>query len=148
MLAAIIVALITAFAAIIAPVISSLISQSGSYKLAASEWFFRERVAAYKALLSASSLCLKERTAESIVELQKASDEAFLFSSLDVQASISLFGRSVLSIDLKTASDEEMRNLGSARLQMISSMQRELNVNYSSKHHRNPHSHSSKLRLH
>lgn len=128
MYATIIVALIAAISAILAPVITALIQQRGAYRLAAAEWFFKERAASYKELLSAADKCLKDLCTDNIQILQRASDAALLFSSIDTQTAISSFGQLVLSSNLKTASSEQMKALSTARLGMMLAMQKELNV--------------------
>ena len=107
MYATIIVALIAAISAILAPVITALIQQRSAYRLAAAEWFFKERASSYKELLS---------------------DAALLFSTIDTQAAISAFGQLILSSDLRTSSSQQLKALSAARLNMMLAMQKELDV--------------------
>ena len=124
----IIVALIAAISAILAPVITALIQQRSAYHLSAAEWFFKERIAAYKELLSASDQCLKNPCADNIEALQRASNAALLFSTVDTQVAISKFGQLALSSDLRMSSNEQLKALSAARLNMILAMQKDLDI--------------------
>ena len=128
MYATIIVALIAAISAILAPVITALIQQRSAYRLAAAEWFFKERASSYKELLSAADQCLKNPCTDNIQVLRRASDAALLFSTIDTQAAISAFGQLILSSDLRTSSSQQLKALSAARLNMMLAMQKELDV--------------------
>lgn len=140
MLAAIIVALITALAAIAAPLISAVITQHGAYKLASAEWFFREKVKSYKDFLLFADTYLREQSPKNIQALQHASDCALLFSSKDTQAAISCFGQALLAVDLQQASTSSLHQVSELRLHMILAMQKELSA-YNTKNQNN-HSYS------
>lgn len=79
----VIVALITALAAIVAPVITQIIAQRGAYRLKSLELFFTEKVKVYREYLEVTSQFSPEPKMEDLMKLNNALNQALMYSSKD-----------------------------------------------------------------
>lgn len=124
--ATIIVAMITAFAAIVAPLFTALLTNRGAFRLKSSEWFLSEKMTAYREFLLAADQCLSCRSAETLLRLESSSANAILFSSKEVEVALSSFGRDILSSGFPECDDTVLRCLASSRLSVLSAMKKDL----------------------
>ncbi len=79
----VIVALITALAAIVAPVITQYITQRGAYRLKSLELFFAEKTRAYREYLEVTSQFPPEPKMADLMKLNNALNQAIVYSSRD-----------------------------------------------------------------
>lgn len=79
----IIVALITALAAIVAPVITQFIAQRGAYRLKSLELFFAEKAKVYRKYINVTSKFPPEPKLDDLMKLNNALNQALVYSSKD-----------------------------------------------------------------
>ena len=79
----VIVALITALAAIVAPVITQHIAQRGAYRLKSLELFFAEKAKVYREYLEVTSQFSPEPKMNDLMKLNNALNQALVYSSKD-----------------------------------------------------------------
>lgn len=121
-----IIAIITALAAIIAPVITALITQRGAYKAKAAEMFFTAKVDAFLGFLSLAAEYAEPAgmpSKEKSYALQSASAHALLFATPDTQEKIAIYGKLLLQNSFKP---EDIRKLSLAHRDAILAMQSEI----------------------
>lgn len=121
MTAAIIVALITALAAIIAPIITQLLARNGAYKLKELELFFLEKVKVYNEFINLSSTFPQNGSTEEAFKLVAAINRATLFSSEKTSRILSAYYAFLTGIAAHSQED-----IAGARTAAISAMQEEL----------------------
>ena len=88
---ALIIALLTVFSAIVAPVASALITQKWTYKIKKAEWFFNTRREAYKNFLDFISELSFSPSTEELTSLQKVASGAKMFSSAETQNKMDVY---------------------------------------------------------
>ena len=115
-----IVALITALAAIIAPVLTALITQHGEYRLKSLELFFNAKSKAYLELLDATSNFPKFPEESKIIELYALLNRAFLLSTENTRSKLSLY----VKLLIESSADSELLTL--AYQDAVLAMQNEL----------------------
>lgn len=124
--ATLIASIITALAAIVAPIITTLITQRGSYKTKSAEMFFQQKVTAYSNFLTIASEYsepLSKPSKEKTQKLQAASTRAILFASPDTQEKIGRYGQLLTENSFSPA---DIQALALAHTAMILAMQKEL----------------------
>lgn len=125
-----VIALITAIAAILAPLISSIISQRGSYKIRLVEMFYRSKVDAYTNFIYATSKVNTHSTADELMEMQRTLAEAMLFSSNKTHRMISNYSVALIKYRQAKMNDldcsEYLKRLGETQRSAITAMRAEL----------------------
>ena len=117
---ALIIALLTVFSAIVAPVASALITQIWTYKIKKAEWFFNTRKEVYKDFLGITSKLSFSPSAEELTNLQDAASGAKLFASVETQNKMEIY----ISFLLHNPTD--VSEIGIAHRSMIAAMQADL----------------------
>ena len=120
---ALIIALLTVFSAIVAPVASALITQMWTYKIKKAEWFFNTRREVYKNFLDFVSELSFSPSTEDLTNLQKAASGAKMFSSAETQNKIEVY------ISLLLHDPTAVSTIGVAHQSMIAAMQADLKKN-------------------
>ena len=114
---ALIIALLTVFSAIVAPVASALITQKWTYKIKKAEWFFNTRREAYKNFLDFISELSFSPSTEELTNLQKVASGAKMFSSAKTQNKMDVY------ISLLLHDPIAVSVIGIAHRDMIAAMQ-------------------------
>lgn len=86
-----IVALITAIAAILAPLATAIINRVSEYRLRTLELFFNEKAQAYKQYLDITSRFPPNPSSNDLQELNSAMNQATLYSSEDTSKMMALY---------------------------------------------------------
>lgn len=116
-----IIALIAAISAIISPVITEIISQRGARRLKKIELLFTAQVDAYKNYISVTSLFPISPDYRDIHKLTDATNQAFLYSSLETRKKLSDF-----AVMLSDEENIPQEAFGKAQHEAILAMQSEL----------------------
>lgn len=103
--------IITAFSAIIAPVLTARINARSAYRLKTTELFFRAKSEAYKDFLSYASNFPPVPSPTEIQKLQEYTSQAILFSSPHVQNHISEYSQCLLNREYSQAWVNMVSNL-------------------------------------
>lgn len=120
---ALIIALLTVFSAIVAPVASALITQIWTYKIKKAEWFFNTRREVYKNFLGFVSELSFSPSTEELTNLQKVASGARMFSSPETQDKMEVY------ISLLLHDPTAVSTIGVAYQGMIAAMQADLKKN-------------------
>lgn len=122
----IVVSLITALAAIIAPVITAIINNRANRKIKVLELFYQRKTDAYLEFMKAASAVLVNgRPAQELLaQIQEAGSVALLFSSKETQSKISKYCAMLLKSDY---SPSGLAALSQSYHDAIISMQEEIN---------------------
>ena len=115
--------LVTAVAAIVAPVVAAYISSRNNYKNKTTELFFDARVVAYRDFFKLISKFPHSPSADDLKQLTEYASYALLFSSSETQERISRYSSRV-ALGVKTPEDGV--EVGRLRHQMLISMQKDL----------------------
>lgn len=118
-------AIIAAIAAIIAPVVSSLISSRNAYKTKTAEMFFQAKVDAYLEFLYLAASYEPDPSSSYLMELQKDSSCAMLFSTSETQEKIAIYSQAIMNNDF---SQESLARLSIASRDAILAMQSDLEL--------------------
>lgn len=116
----IIVALITAIAAILAPLITSVINQIGAHRLRALELFFEEKTKVYKQFLETTAQFPVFPTEDDVSKLNCALNLATLYSSRETGKAMSIYVHHLVNSKTQTT------DVGDAYLAVYHAMQNEL----------------------
>lgn len=115
--------LVTAVAAIVAPVVAAYISAHNNYETKTTELFFDARVVAYRDFFKLVSNFPQSPSADDLKRLSEYASYALLFSSSETQEKISCYS-SRIALGVKTPEDGV--EVGRLRHQMLISMQKDL----------------------
>lgn len=88
--------IITAFASIIAPVLTAIINNRSAYRLQSTELFFKAKSEAYKSFLSYAANFPPSPSPDEMQKLQEYHSQAMLFSSTHTQSCISEYAQCLL----------------------------------------------------
>lgn len=123
---ALITALLTTFAAIVAPVVTAYITQRGEYKRKSAELFFSAKLNAYREFTQLAAQYgepTQTPSKEKSQLLHAAASQALLFSSSKTQDAIGRYGKLLLD---NAYTPQEIQELSLAYRDMILEMQEEL----------------------
>lgn len=103
--ATIIVSLVAAIAAIIAPVVSSLINNHYQLKVKKLELYEERRIKIINDYVSSVSMCIQSATDENINEMCKTFNSIFLYTSPDLWDDLNKLNKLILNLEFEQASE-------------------------------------------
>ncbi|MBQ9269717.1 MAG: hypothetical protein IJ206_09405 [Oscillospiraceae bacterium] len=124
----VIIALIAAISAIIAPVVTALINHRSAYRVKTTELYFVARADSFRRLLGVASHYPVRPSADDMQALQDASAGAMLFSSPDTQEKIALYVSKLMGNDYSSASISALSDAHKAAILAMQSDLRKYHV--------------------